>query len=211
MTRRRRVLAVAAAAAALCAGNAYADEAIWRNHMATAAEAAKRGDHAAAVQMYSAALKQAEAFETKDAPDLRLAATCYGLAQAYRAQHNYASAEKNYLRALAILQSANGALHERNAPVLNGLADLYRVQGRYADAEDYYKRELAILEKTLGPDHPAVAQALSNNLAALYRVQMRREEVEALYLRALAILEKALPANDPQLGLALIDLAEWYQ
>ena len=218
MTRSRRLLAsMFVFVAMLCTGAAGADEAIWRNHMATAAGAANRGDHAAAVQMYNAAAKQAQAFGENDA---RLAATLYGLAQAYRAQHDYAPAEKNYLRALAILESqplsqpGSEPLRERNAgvqSVLSGLADLYRVQGRYREAENYYQRELAIIEKTQGPGSPAVAQALSNNLAALYRAQGRRDEAESAYKRALAILEKALPATDPRLGLALIDLAEWYQ
>ena len=118
-------------------GIARADEAIWRNHMATAAEAAKRGDHAAAVQMYGAALKQAVAFGDADA---RVAATHFGLTQAYRAQYDYANAEKNYLRALALLESVNGTIYEpavySRASVLNGLADVYRVQGRYKEAED---------------------------------------------------------------------------
>ena len=137
----------------MCAVSVHAEEAIWRNHMAIAAEAAKRGDHAAALQMYSAAAKQAQAFGDND---VRLASALFSLAQAYRAQYDYAPAEKNYLRALAILESqppsrqGSGLLHERNASVLNGLADLCRLQGRYREAEDYYKRELAFLEKTQG-------------------------------------------------------------
>jgi tetratricopeptide (TPR) repeat protein len=198
-------------AALLFTVESRADDAIWRNHMATAAEATKRGDHAAAVQMYEAAAKQAELSAAGAVRDVQLTATYTGLAQAYRAQHMYKPAEAHYLRALALLESLKGLLPEQNATVLNGLGDLYRLQGRYAEAESYYRRELAILEKTLGAGHPAVAQALSNNLAALYRVQARREETEAIYLRSLAIMEKAVPATDERLGLALIDLAEWYQ
>mgnify|MGYP006267129499 CR=1 FL=1 len=206
-----RLLHAAGLWALLIAGGAQADEAIWRNHMATAAEAAKRSDHAAAVQLYEAALRQTGGFAPDDA---RVAATIFGLAQAQRAQYDYAAAEKNYLRALGLLETAASPSEARNtslAGVLNALGDLFRVQGRHADAEMYYRRELTIIEQTQGSDSPAVAQALSNNFAALYRAQGRRSEAEAAYKRAFAILEKSAPADDPRLGFALIDLAEWYQ
>ncbi len=173
------------------AGAVRADEGSWRNHMNTAAEAAKRGDHAVAVEMYGAAVKQAEAFGSADAsaPDTRLAATLFGLAQAHRAQHSYVPAEASYLRALALLEAIGGRpAHEWSVSIFNGLADIYRIQGRYAEAETYYKKEIAFLEKTHGPEHPVVAQALSNNLGALYRVQSRRDDVETVYRRAIAIL-----------------------
>ena len=126
------LICAALCTALLITSSARADEAIWRNHMNTAAEAAKRGDHAAAAQMYDAALRQSTVFGDSDA---RVAATYFGLAQAQRAQHTYEAAEKNYLQALAILESVNGAAHQRSASVLNALGDLYRVQGRYPQAE----------------------------------------------------------------------------
>ncbi len=51
---------------------------------------------------------------------------------------------------------------------------------------------------------------LSNGLAAIYRAQARDDETGAAYACALAILQKALPPADVRIGLALIDLAEWY-
>ncbi len=213
-----RTLFIAASvvlAVALCGGPARADEAIWRNHMNTAAEAAKRGDHAAAVQMYGAALKQTSGFAENDT---RMAATYFGLAQAQRAQYDDPAAEKSHLRALTLLESANSTVREpqhellqRKASVLNALGDLYRVQSRYSEAETSFRRELSIIEQTQGRDNPLVAHALSNNFAALYRAQGRSDEAEAAYKRALAILEKSGPADDTRLGFALIDLAEWYQ
>ncbi len=136
------------------AGTVRADEGSWRNHMNTAAEAAKRGDHAVAVEMYGAAVKQAESFGSAaagadaSAPDTRLAATLFGLAQAHRAQHSYAPAEASYLRALALLEAIGGRpAHEWSVSIFNGLADIYRIQGRYAEAETYYKKEIAFLKK----------------------------------------------------------------
>ncbi len=52
-------------------------------------------------------------------------------------------------------------------------AALYQAQGKYAEAEPLYKRALAIDEKALGPEHPNVANDLSN-LAILYQTNQKR-------------------------------------
>ena len=42
-------------------------------------------------------------------------------------------------------------------------------QGKYEQAEPLYERSQAIQEKALGPDHPDVAQVLSNRAALLVK------------------------------------------
>ena len=192
----------------LCNAHAAAkgDEAVYRNYMAAASELTKRDDHAGAISQLAAAVSNAEAF---GANDLRLASALYALGRARRALHDYAPAEASYLRALDILDRAAGDVRERMAAVLNGLGEINQLRGRYDDAEGYYEEELAVREQIAGPHHPSVAYVLSNNLAAIYRFQARHADVEATYRRSLAILDKSVPPTDTQLGLALIDLAEW--
>src|ERR1700730_6630482 len=57
-------------------------------------------------------------------------------------------------------------------------------------------------EKTLGPDHPEVANSLSN-LASLYEDQGRYAEAEPLYKRSLVIREKAAASGPPDVTVLL--------
>jgi tetratricopeptide (TPR) repeat protein len=195
------------AMAVLCGAPARADEAAFRNFMNAAGESSKHNDHAAAASMYEAAVRSAEAL---GAPDARLASALFGLGRAKRALHEYAPAEASLQRALGILEAAGDAARDPLSLVLHGLGDLYHVQGRLREAETFYRRELALLEQINGPEHPSLARVLSNSLATIYRAQRRDDETGAAYGRALAILQKALPPADVRIGLALIDLAEWY-
>jgi CHAT domain-containing protein/tetratricopeptide (TPR) repeat protein len=79
-------------------------------------------------------------------------------------------------------------------------------QGRYSEAESLYKRSLAIRERALGPNHPDVAQSLSD-LASLYELQGRYVDADALYQRAQSILENALAPNNLDVAKLLSNLA----
>jgi tetratricopeptide (TPR) repeat protein len=68
---------------------------------------------------------------------------------------------------------------------------------------------MEILEKILGPDHPDVANFLSN-LAIMYQNQRRYQYAEPLYKRSLAILERALGPNHPDIATALNNFAVLY-
>jgi CHAT domain-containing protein/Tfp pilus assembly protein PilF len=63
--------------------------------------------------------------------------------------------------------------------------------GNYAKAIPFAQRALAITEKVLGPNHPEVAEKLSN-LASLFFKLERYADAEPLYKRALAIRMSAL-------------------
>jgi class 3 adenylate cyclase/tetratricopeptide (TPR) repeat protein len=82
-------------------------------------------------------------------------------------------------------------------------------RGEFSTAEELCKRALAIREKALGPEHPNVADSLSN-LALGYREQARYEEAEPLYKRARAIREKALGLEHPDFAHSLNNLAHVY-
>lgn len=190
------------------AAPARADEAAYRNFMAAAADATQRGEHAGSVTLLEGAIRNAEPF---GAHDLRLAAALSAMGRAKRSLHDYVPAEAHYQRALAIYEGAGAGAREPLAAVYHGLGELRQLQDRLGDAEQFYLRELALLEQVKGPEHPDVARALANNLASVYRAQSRNDDVERAYTRALAIWERNVPPNDTRLGLALVDLGEWYK
>jgi tetratricopeptide (TPR) repeat protein len=76
------------------------------------------------------------------------------------------------------------------APVYNTMSNAFNQQSRFQQGEPLYKRMIAIDVKALGPDHPSVADDLSN-LALLYISQQKYADAEPLLRRALAIYEKA--------------------
>jgi CHAT domain-containing protein len=82
--------------------------------------------------------------------------------------------------------------------------------GDYASAELFYKRSLTIQEKALGPEHPSVAQILSN-LASLYYAMGNYASAELFYKRSLTIQEKALGPEHPSVAAALNNLAVLYR
>jgi tetratricopeptide (TPR) repeat protein len=102
------------------------------------------------------------------------------------------------------VKSAHSQTKEAQSLVIQSIE--LREQGRYSEAIPLAQRALAIREKSLGPDHPAVANALSN-LAGMYYTLGRYVEAEPLYKRALAIREKAGGPNHPDVGVLLDNLA----
>jgi centrosomal protein CEP104 len=69
-----------------------------------------------------------------------------------------------------------------------------------------YERELAQRESELGPEHPDVAESLSN-LAILYNQQGEYDKAQPLYERALAIWERVQGPDSSDVAHTLTDLA----
>ena len=86
---------------------------------------------------------------------------------------------------------------------------LFRSLRHYAEAEASYERSLAIREQQLWPDHPDVAQSLSN-LGLLYIAEGRYVGAERLLKRALAIRVKAFKSDHPDIGLSLRNVGNVY-
>lgn len=80
--------------------------------------------------------------------------------------------------------------------------------GPLLDEEDpaLYERELSEREAALGPDHPDVAESLSN-LAILYNQQGDHEKALPLYERALAIWERTQGPESSDVAHTLTDMA----
>ena len=93
---------------------------------------------------------------------------------------------------------------------MNGQGMLVMEEGNYSEAEQLFKRSLAIREKSLGPDHPDVAESLSN-LAEVYRAQGKYGVAESLYELSLPILQKTLGPEHPTVATSLNNQAELYQ
>jgi len=101
------------------------------------------------------------------------------------------------------------ALHSDDPLVLNFLGVVLDAEAKYSEAEPLYQRALSIDEKVLGPEHPTVAEGLSN-LARLYADQGKYAEAEPLFKRALVIHEKALGPEHPDVARDLNNLAALY-
>jgi len=110
---------------------------------------------------------------------------------------DYAAAEQNYLRLLAIKEATSGAEHTDLVVVLRALANFYRTQGRLLDAEATVRRTLKLWDlpsaKLFGVDFSEIGRAHElQSLAAVLVDQNQIEPAKKLASRALALLEADL-------------------
>jgi CHAT domain-containing protein/tetratricopeptide (TPR) repeat protein len=116
--------------------------------------------------------------------------------------------------AVTIVLLCSGSAAAQNSDLQRATAlneqviQLYR-QGHYVDAISIAREVLQIREKALGPDHPEVAESLTN-LAVLYHRWGRYAEAEPLYKRSLAIKEKALRPDNAAVAISLDNLGALY-
>jgi eukaryotic-like serine/threonine-protein kinase len=96
------------------------------------------------------------------------------------------------------------------ATMLHTIGKVYTSLGLYAEAEPALQKAVSIRERALGPDHPAVADAL-NTHGLLLRYEGDSDRAEALFKRALAAREKSLGTNHPDVADCLNNLAWLYQ
>lgn len=93
--------------------------------------------------------------------------------------------------------------------VLRKTADYLHERAQYKRAEQVYQQAISIGEQLLGPEHPALAPALSG-LAFLFGRQNRYEQAEALGRQALSLSEQTLGSVHPQVAASLTTLAILY-
>lgn len=133
-----------------------------------------------------------------------VATTLGNLALMFDKQGRYVNAEQLYLRAIGIIENANGN-HAGLLPALNGLGLLYLHQGRLDQAKPILERALVIAEKSLPDGHPKLAISLYN-LASVLQEQKQFAKAESLLLRAVKMAEQAVIDSRPNMGLAMTDL-----
>ncbi|MBV1858408.1 MAG: tetratricopeptide repeat protein [Nannocystaceae bacterium] len=122
-------------------------------------------------------------------------------------------AQGNFDQGIALVEGARGVLAELGDETrleqaeLMGLAAkaLFRKQ-RFEDASRLGDASLAILRDTLGPEHPAVGQALLLP-GSIALVQSDIETAEATYQRAADILAKTVGRSHSSYATALVSLA----
>ncbi len=90
------------------------------------------------------------------------ATTLNNMAEQYRQQGKYDTAESLYKQSLGIYEKTLGPDHPDVAATLNNLALLYEAQGKYEEAEPLYKQSLGILRKTFPNGHPNIDVCESN-------------------------------------------------
>ncbi len=139
-----------------------------------------------AAPLYELAAADFEALTPPD--DLTAAQLRNNLAMIYKGLGKFALAEQHYLRSLETIELRMGKNSEAVASVYNNLGSLYYTVGFPDEARKMFGEGLAIREKLLGPDHPDVAQSLSNIATARHELG---DNVSALldFERALRILE----------------------
>lgn len=199
----------------LCSMTSCMQETAWENNMTAGDLQFKQRHYGEAAKDFSQARQEAEKFAPEDD---RRARTLERLADTYVKERRYTEAESLYKQVLAAQEKTAGPTGAGVAESLNRLGKMYYLQFEdYCLSKDFayeetrklseslLKRALAIREKAFGPDHPAVAESLSD-LADVYR-DYETDKADPLYRRALAIREKTLGVDHPDLASTLSGLA----
>ena len=120
------------------------------------------------------------------------------LANALRAQGQFAEAEQEHRAVLALRKRVLGQQHPDVLASRNNLAAALHAQGKYAEAEHEHRAVLAVRERVLGPEHPETLKS-RNNLAAAQYAQGKYGEAEQEHRAVLAIRERMLGPGDPDI------------
>ena len=118
---------------------------------------------------------------------------------------DYARAEAETTRALALREAVVGAAESSLIVVLNQLGGAQEKQGKYAAAGENLRRSLALGEAALGPEHPLVAAA-ADKVGAILQAEGRYEEALTLHLRALHLRERVFGPEHLQVADSLNNL-----
>ncbi len=162
------------------------------------------GDYAKAESCLRQAVKLRE--ETLGPDDPRLAVSLSNLADIEETNRQYDEAERNYRRALNILQKADPDGFQTSC-VRNNLAELYHTLEEFGKAEALYTEILPHLEKR--GDSPELA-AILGNLASVYVDEGALDKAEPLYLRSLEIRKRVLGADHPDTALGAYNAGTLY-
>lgn len=131
------------------------------------------------------------------------------LAELYRLQGHYSTAEPLYLEALNIRRKLFSSEHPDVAQSLNNLAALYHAQGNYPEAEKIFLEALELWKICYGEEDFEIATTL-NNLAEIYREQGQYLKAEQIHLEALAMRRCLFGDVHPDIAQSLTNLAAIY-
>ncbi len=120
------------------------------------------------------------------------------------AAHDYAAAEKLYLRALTGWKQAGESRSQ--VRTMSNLAVLYRAEGRYRDAESLYLEALHLMEAGHFHESPEAVTTL-NNLAEMYRSGGEAARGERHARESVALAGRVFGAEHPAAADGLHTLA----
>jgi tetratricopeptide (TPR) repeat protein len=159
--------------------------------------------------LYREALHIAEAF---GAGDIHLAATMDYLGNVYSALGSWPESERQFRRALPMVEAVAGRESVTYGLVLLDLGNMYGNSGRLERAEAPLREALATLTKVLPANDSRVA-IVRSSYAAVLIYGKRYREAEDLVRQAIGTLEKQ--PNQPCIALAssynILGLAIWRQ
>lgn len=98
----------------------------------------------------------------------------------------------------------------RRAKHFKNLGTIYLAQSSLDRAREHYERALELREQVLGPEHPAVADAMSN-LGIIYGTEGANERAEEVFIRTLKIRERAFGTEHPDVASSLNNLGNVYK
>ena len=159
------------------------------------------GQYEQAKTVFTALLHETERLQ----PESRFLATVLDhLGRTEQGMGNYLDAEKNYNRALVILQR-NAGSEATAAEVETHLAEVYQEQRRPLDAEPLLRHAIEVMRSQ--PKLDAVALAVTQtDLAVIRGMQGKHAEAERLLRQALTELETELGREHPFLAAVLCPL-----
>ncbi len=153
--------------------------------------------------LLQAALNARQEILSDDHPEVAESLTAIAALSQVRGE--YARAERDYRRALAILRAYPDRLRAL-ASTLNKLGGLLVDRREYAEAEDVIREALSIQRELLDGDAPELAATL-NNLAWVLHNLGEYVPAERLYREALDVRRRAYGEEHPEVALNLDNLA----
>jgi len=162
-----------------------ATKAAWKQDTQKAEKAAQKNEFTKAVEMYTAAVADAEKLGPDDA---RLADSLNHLASAHAVLGENAEAEAAVRRALALDEKRLGTNDYRLAEELLGLGAFCAAEGKYSESDGYTSRAQSLLEWQYGKYDRNVGVCILQR-AKTAAMDGRLEDSEKLFKEALELID----------------------
>lgn len=195
---------VVCAVAAFVANPIFCQDVDWQRLMEKGKSWEQAGSYAEATASYREAVRLAEQFA---AGDKRLPLTLSSLAEVYADLGQMADSEREYRRALTLVERTYGKKNIEYGVLLGSLASIYVEKRRFAEGEKMLRDSIAIVTAARPPDdgHLAIAQTCLAEVLLLKK-QKDYQEAERLLEEAEAAFEKSPEPKLDRLGIVLNNL-----
>jgi tetratricopeptide (TPR) repeat protein len=187
--------------AAILATDAGAEDQEWNGLMNRGYEMQAAGNYAKAADFYAQAARAAPS----GTHDLRLAAALNALATQYEELGKFADAERQWRRALTMVERAEGRNSLDYAELLANLGLLQVQKGMSGQAETFFREAMATAGPDISPADPRVA-VMRNGLSQVLIRSGRYDEAEKLLNETLEALRSQTPPRVRAIASALNNL-----